>query len=170
MNTLKISSHRDIFTLIQNAESIEFDLPVVDLSRLVNELTDNRGSLSCRVVGKTNSQKHLLLHVQIFGVLNMICQRCLEPLVFDVSVDNMLHFVRLEEELDSEEDELNAILAGSNAPEKILGSDEFDLLGLLEDELILSIPVANVHEVCSQQLPTSSGKKASAFDVLSKLK
>lgn len=170
MNTLKISSHRDIFTLIQNAESIEFDLPIVGLSRLVDELTDTNGSLSCRVIGKTNAQKHLLLHVQMSGALNMVCQRCLEPLVFDVSVDNMLHFVRLEEELDSEEDELNAILAGSNAPEKILGSDEFDLLGLLEDELILSIPVANVHEVCSQQLPTSSGKKASAFDVLSKLK
>lgn len=170
MNTLKISSHHDIFTFIQNSESIDSDLPILQLSRLVNELTDTSGGLKCRVSGSINSQKHFLLQVQLSGELNMICQRCLEPLVFDVHVDNTLHFVRSENELDSEEDELNAILSGNNAPEKILGSDDFDLLGLLEDEVILSIPVANVHEVCVKQLPTSFGEKASAFDVLSKLK
>lgn len=169
MSTL-FSSHHDIFTLIQNKEVVESVLPIAQLSRLVNELTDSSGQLSCRVSGQTNAQTHPLLHVQVQGVLPMTCQRCLEPLIFEVDVDNVLHFVRDESELDSEEDELNAIISGSDAPEKMVGSDDFDLIGLLEDEVILSIPVANVHDVCDKQLPSSIGNKASAFDVLSKLK
>jgi uncharacterized metal-binding protein YceD (DUF177 family) len=78
--------------------------------------------------------------------------------------------VHSEADLDSDEDELNAILAGSDAPEKMVGSDMFDIFNLIEDEVILSIPVANTHDVCDEKLPTSSGQKASAFDVLAKLK
>ena len=75
-----------------------------------------------------------------------------------------------EAELESEEDEFNAIIAGSDTPEKSVGSTDFDILDLLEDEVILSLPLTLVHDVCPTQLPTSSGQKASVFDILAKLK
>ena len=160
----------DVFNLAKTGGEFKGELPVDQLTRLRGDLTDTTGALVYRVSGETNTQKHPLLHIEIQGELQMTCQRCLEALQHTVNVDNTLHLVASEADLDSEEDELNAIIAGSDAPEKIVGSTDFDILDLLEDEVILSLPLTLVHDVCPTQLPTSSGQKASVFDILAKLK
>ena len=50
------------------------------------------------------------------------------------------------------------------------GSTEAFVLNLLEDEIILSLPIVIAHEVCEQALPTSTGEKVSPFDALMALK
>ena len=161
---------QDIFNLAKTASTIKGELPIAQLTRLHPELTNTTGSVRFKFTGETNAHKHALLHVQCDGMLAMTCQRCLEPLSYTVAVDNTLHIVASEDELDSEEDELNAIAAGNHAPEKIVGAVQFDFLSLLEDEIILSLPFSTVHDNCPSQLPTSSGQKTSAFDVLAQLK
>lgn len=161
---------RDVFALATNAGELVGSLPIVGLTRLHGDLTDTTGELSYRVQGKIDARKHSMLHIEITGSLTMVCQRCLESVVQAVDVSNVLQLVASDAELDSEEAELEAILAGDTSPEKIVGSKEFELHDLLEDEVILGLPMVVAHAVCDEVLPTESGQKTSPFDALAQLK
>lgn len=78
------------------------------------------------------------------------CQRCLQPAAVDLSVDNIFFFVDGEEEAarldeDSEED----VLALPRA---------LKLLDLVEDELILALPIVPRHERCPEPLAYDPGE------------
>ena len=80
------------------------------------------------------------------------CQRCLQPAVEDLVVDNSFFFVDGEEEaarLDEEGDE--DVLALPRA---------LKLLDLLEDELILALPIVPRHTVCPDPLAYDPGVAA----------
>jgi uncharacterized protein len=87
----------------------------------------------------------LWLHLKAEGAVWLQCQRCLQPMREPLQVQRSFRFVRDEaqaeaEDLDSEED----VLA---LPRSL------DLQALLEDELILALPLVPRHEVCPQPLP-----------------
>ena len=161
---------RDVFALANNEANMSGELPINELKRLAADLTRTEGALNYTVSGRVNERKSMFMSLQVTGELFMVCQRCLEELQVEVDIDNELQLVVTEAELDSEEDELNAIIAGDVSPEKIVGSKTFDILDLLEDEIILNFPQAVVHDVCPTVLPTSAGEKPSPFAVLAKLK
>lgn len=160
----------DVFSLCKEQAQQTGELPIALLTRLSDDLTRHEGSLQYVLSGELNEKKHPILHIRINGTLMMRCQRCLEEMAYAVDVDNALELVHSEEELDDEEDDLNAIAAGTAGLEKIVGSKTFDTLALMEDEIILSLPIVVAHEHCDKTLPMSAGEKASAFDVLRSLK
>lgn len=161
---------RDVFAVAANAATLSGELPIAELKRLHPDLTKTDGALKYSVTGSINDKKHPLLHLQVTGELKMICQRCLEEMTQPVDIDNTLHMVASEAELDTEEDELNALLEGDTSPEKIVVSTSYDILNLLEDEIILGLPLSVTHEQCEKSLPMSAGEKLSPFSVLAKLK
>ncbi|MFM6991872.1 MAG: YceD family protein [Rhodoferax sp.] len=72
--------------------------------------------------------------------LTLVCQRCLAPVEQEVSFLREFRFVATEaqaelEDEDSEEDVLAL-------------SSEFDLLELVEDELLMALPASPKHDVC----------------------
>lgn len=80
------------------------------------------------------------LHLEAEASVPLVCQRCLGPVDTPLAVDRWFRFVADEEtaaaqDEDSEEDLLVA-------------SRDFDLHALIEDELLMEIPVMPVHEVC----------------------
>ncbi len=84
------------------------------------------------------------LRLMATTVVRLECQRCLQPLSEPLQVDRQLRFVlgddeaaRLDE--DSEHDVL-ALVA------------RLDVIELLEDELILALPLVPRHDVCPQPL------------------
>ena len=84
------------------------------------------------------------LHLRGDSIVRVECQRCLQPLNQPLQVDRHLRFVlgddeaaRLDE--DSEHDVL-ALVA------------RLDVIELLEDELILALPLVPRHEVCPHPL------------------
>ena len=73
------------------------------------------------------------------------CQRCLQSMVVPLHVDRRLFFVEGEDaaaalDTDSEDDVLTLEPA-------------IDLRALVEDELILALPLVPRHEVCAEPLP-----------------
>ncbi|MBS1174929.1 MAG: hypothetical protein H6R05_1060 [Burkholderiaceae bacterium] len=160
----------DIFTLCKEHAHIQGSLPLAQLPRLKDDLTQTDGTLSYTVTGAQDAEKRLFLHLIITGTLPMNCQRCAEDLAHELSVDNTLELVHTEAELDDEEEELNAIMSGNAGVEKIVGSQNFDLMALLEEEILLSLPIVVAHEVCTETLPTAVGEKVSPFDALMALK
>jgi uncharacterized protein len=84
------------------------------------------------------------LHVDAEATVWMQCQRCLQPVREDMAVQRSFRFVRSEDEAevqdaDSEED----VLVLNRA---------FDLRALVEDELILDLPLVPRHAVCPEPL------------------
>jgi uncharacterized protein len=78
----------------------------------------------------------------------LVCQRCMAPLDLPVSIHRAFRFVAteaiaIEQDDDSEEDLL--VLAR-----------EFDLAGLIEDELVMALPLIPRHDVCPTALPMSA--------------
>lgn len=101
----------------------------------------------------TGGEPELWLHLQARAEVRLECQRCLQPMGQTLQVDRRLRFVRGEDEaarLDEESDD--DVLA---LPVRL------NLLELLEDELILALPLVPRHETCPQPLP-GAGDPAAA--------
>ena len=118
------------------------DVPVVD------------GAIAWRVRGEwrtvrggTDSDRQVWLHLEAQTELPLQCQRCLRPVHTRVQAERSFLFVRGEDaaeqlDADSEDD----VLALTRA---------LDLRELIEDELLLALPLVPRHEVCEAPLPMS---------------
>lgn len=113
-------------------------------------------------------EAEIWLHLQATGTVAMSCQRCLAPVQVPLAVDRWIRFVRGEQqaaELDADsEDDVLAL------PRWL------DLAELVEDELLLALPVVPRHEICPAPLPQATGDevveegRANPFAVLAGLK
>lgn len=80
------------------------------------------------------------LHLTAETSLTVTCQRCLEPVPLALVVDRWFRFVA---------DEATAELEDEEAEEDVLVLDPaFDLAGLVEDELLMELPLVPSHAVC----------------------
>lgn len=88
------------------------------------------------------------LHLTADALFPMVCQRCLAPVEVPVDVDRSFRFAP---------DEATAAAEDESADEDVLVvSSDFDLRGLVEDELLMALPVAPRHEVCPEPVVLSA--------------
>ena len=74
----------------------------------------------------------------------LTCQRCLGPVDIPVVVDRDFRFVSSEEQAEAEDEE---------AEEDVLAlSREFNLQELIEDEMLMELPVVPRHEICPTEV------------------
>ncbi|SDM18607.1 uncharacterized protein SAMN05428957_10348 [Oryzisolibacter propanilivorax] len=88
------------------------------------------------------------LHLKAEATLPLTCQRCLQPVDVPVQVERDFRFVADEataEALDDESDE-----------DLLALSREFNLRELIEDELILALPLVPRHDECPVDIPMAS--------------
>ena len=84
------------------------------------------------------------LQLDVATTVTLQCQRCLQPMLLPLHIERAFRFVRDEAEAASlDEDSDDDVLAAGRW---------FDLRALIEDELILALPVVPRHEQCPQPL------------------
>lgn len=147
----------------REAGSLQGELPIAGLARLLDRLVDSTGSVSYRVDGRLGPRSRPQLLLQLDGVLAVCCQRCLEGIDYPVKVRNVLEFVADEEELTQEEIE-------DDAKDFLPAQSELDVVALIEDELILDLPSAPRHESCALPDTGQGTGSVSPFSVLKGLK
>ena len=113
----------------------------------------------------------LWLHLDAAANLPLVCQRCLAPVDVLLAVRRSFRFVP---------DEATAAAEDDAAEEDVLAlSRSFDLLELVEDELLMELPVAPMHEVCpepvnmsavDEDFDTAGAERENPFAVLGRLK
>lgn len=111
------------------------------------------------------------LHLQADAKLPVTCQRCLLPVEIPLVVDRAFRFVA---------DEETAALLDEEAEEEVLALDPaFDLAALIEDELLMEMPLVPRHEVCptevklevvDEDFEAALADKPKPFAALAKLK
>lgn len=127
----------------KDAQSWEVQSDVSAFPRLALEFT--QGGLFCRVTGRADQLGSLSLKVRVQGQVEMTCQRCLGTMRHAVEIDRMVYLARTELELERLDDmpDSDAILVG----------ERVDLVDLIEDEVLLGLPLAAMHE--AGQCPAS---------------
>lgn len=138
---------------------------VATLSRLADYLANDEGVLDCEVQGGRSEDGNDApeLRLTISGELQLRCQRCLQALRFPLQLDKHLRLVvpgREWPEEDVENDDFDAIEASR---EMVVGE-------LIEDEVLLVLPISPRHEQCAPPTMKDTQHDASPFSVLRKLK
>ena len=143
----------------RDAGSLQGELPIAELTRVLDLLVDSSGRLSYRIEGSMAARNRPQLLLQLDGTLSVCCQRCLEGIAYPVKVRSVLEFVKDEEELTQEEIE-------DDTRDFLPAQSEFDVVALIEDELILDLPSAPRHESCALPGRSDGSGKISPFSVL----
>lgn len=142
---------------------IEGRVPVAGLPRLADVLAEGSGEVAYSVRGSEGGNGELFLEVRAGGRLTLRCQRCLQALPFEVAVRCRFRLIE----------------PGQSWPDDDLADDDFDamaaereldLLALVEQEVLLSLPLAPCHESCGLPEAPEVGQKASPFAALADLK
>jgi len=78
------------------------------------------------------------LRFSVRGSMQLVCQRCLDPLPVPVAIDAELQLSESLREISEADDEIDRVLA----------SRHMDVGQLVEDEVILALPMVPRHETC----------------------
>lgn len=165
-----IPSHVDPRQLAERAVTLEGELQLEQLGRLTDALEDMQGAVSARLSFGRDEQRTPVIKSCLDAEVKMVCQRCLEPVVLPIH----------------SECEYAVVGEGANAQHlpkgyEVLevGEDPLDLLALVEDELLLALPIVPLHspEICQppagpeEPVPSEDEvKRSNPFSVLAQLK
>lgn len=153
----------DSLAFAREKGSLQGELQVASLSRVLDALAESAGSLAYRVEGRKSARDRAQLLLQVSGVLLLQCQRCLDGIEFKVEINSLLELVEDESDLTQEELE-------DDSRDFLPAQKEFDVVALIEDEVILALPSAPRHESCATPEAGCGGAKPSPFAVLAGLK
>ena len=153
----------DSLSFAREARSLQGDLLIAGLTRVLDMLTSSAGTIHYRVEGRLGERKRPQLLLWIDGVLSVSCQRCLEGIDYPLAVENTLEFVGDEDDLTQEEIE-------DDSRDFLPAQAEVDVLALIEDEIILGLPSVPRHECCALPERACDMHPASPFAVLGSLK
>ncbi len=101
-------------------------------------------------------QPQLWLHLQASAEVPQVCQRCLLSYAQPVEVDRWFRFVASEAAALAEDEECEEDL--------LVLESRFDLVVLIEDELLLELPLVPMHEQCPEPVRMSAGELAESVE------
>lgn len=130
--------------LVQELQGLEADFPA-NLQvqwQAKAELRNPPGQLP-------NEEGELWLRLEATAQLPMQCQRCLHPVDIPLQIDQWFRFVATEEVAMAEDDDCEEDL--------LVLEPQFDILALLEDELLMALPLVPMHEACPEAVASHIG-------------
>ena len=154
----------DALRFAQAGDQLEGDPPLTGFSRLAVDLHapidpaervrwQARGEMRA---GPTGGPPQAWLHLEAHAQVPLTCQRCLAPVQTPIEVDRWFRFVADEATAEAQDDDSEEdLLALEPRP---------SLIEVLEDELIMSLPLVPLHERCPQPLPEGAGTQVEGED------
>lgn len=113
------------------------------------------------LLGETNAVGQHLLHLTMAANLTTLCQRCLElmPLALSLKFDYLIAHQGLDDlQAGDIEDNDDFDLQEAN--------QSMDLQALIEDEVMMALPIAPVHALPCADVSMQSGEKPNPFAAL----
>jgi uncharacterized protein len=167
----------DVRSFAEDGGVLSTQEPLAMYERLLAE-TRGRGAdvpVTWTASGEIRNAGHELpeiwLHLEARVVLPLTCQRCLNVVDAPLSTQRSFRFVS---------NEKMAAAQDQQAEEDVLVlSRSFDLVELVEDELLMELPLAPRHEVCpepvklqaaDEEFGQASGQRENPFAMLDQLK
>jgi DUF177 domain-containing protein len=143
----------------RGAQAVRGVLGTEQLPRLAQLQGETEG-LAFGLRGGMRDDGKPCLWISVSGELRLVCQRCLGPLVFPLSIEAELVLTEDAREIEEAEDEVDRVLA----------SRAMNVAQLVEDEILLAMPMVPRHDRCSVEAPAVRETNASPFSVLTELR
>ena len=146
--------HLDVAAFAKAQATMEGQDPLSAFERLTQ---DAQGPVDGMVVSwyaegehvqEMGGEGHLWMHLEADALLPMVCQRCMGGVNVPLEVDRSFRFVNDEATAEALDDEVEEDL--------LVISKEFNLRELLEDELLMAMPVVPMHDECPEAIPMAS--------------
>lgn len=143
---------------------------LAELPRLCDPLADNQGKVRAKFVFERDERNAVVIHSELDVEVKMVCQRCLELVALPIHSECDYAVVR-------EGANTQSVPQGYDVLE--LGEDPLDLLALVEEELLLALPIVPAHDPKDCQQPAGLDEpepsedevtRSNPFSVLAQLK
>lgn len=152
----------DAFAFSREGRVLEGTLALSSLERLHDLLAEMAGEVSFCISGLIGERGESMLHLEVSGSLPLACQRCLEAVPFELDVDILLEL--LPEGAEMSQDELE-----DDTRDFLPVAGKLDVAELVEDEILLVLPVAPRHERCGLPGTADAGERIHPFAQLAGL-
>jgi uncharacterized protein len=156
----------DALQLAREGRRLEGEIAVSAMQRLHDIVSETSGSVRYCIKGLTDAKREPVLDVTVEARLALMCQRCLEPVAYDLRRTS--RFVLTESERDLPD------IADEDPETETLPADALaDVEDLVEQEVLLGLPLAPMHPEggCEGDVSKrASGERQSPFMVLEQLK
>ncbi len=143
----------DLFEFIRQGQQHEGQLSLQDLPRVADLVLgqDQPSQFSLRGFEHTDSSgsRQLRLELKLSGVYALKCERCLQPVDETVDIARQFWVVKDESMADKLDLEVEDV-------DVIAGDRQFNWKELIEDELIMALPMVARHADC--QLPSQGAQ------------
>ncbi len=165
-----IPPHVDPRKLADRSATLEGELPLASLSRLCDPLAESSGAVHVRLRFERDERKSVVIHSELDVEVRMVCQRCLELVVLPIHSECNYAVVTEGANTQSLPKDYDVLE---------VGEDPLDLLALVEDELLLALPIVPLHDldVCRppvglEEPPPGEDEvlRSNPFSVLAQLK
>ncbi len=154
-------------TLLQNMERLAHETQGLQPDSAV------KWQASAELRPRTGAEDDVWLHLAAEATVPLTCQRCMGVVETPVAVDQWYRFVASEDIAMAEDDQSEEDL--------LVMEPQFDLLAVLEDELLMALPLVPMHEQCPVMPKLQAGdagvaggpdadKKPNPFAVLAQFK
>ncbi len=159
----------DPFRLARQRRVITGELAVRRMSRLLPMLTGSEDAVAqVALEFGTDDMGVRFIRGQVKATLGMTCQRCLQPMAQTVESQLALGLVTNQRDAD---------LLPTHYDPLLVEQDHIVLLDMVEDELLLALPIVAIHPAgtctavaASELVNTVEETKSSPFTVLEQLK
>lgn len=125
-----------VFRMARDGATRRGEIALSLMSRLTPLLCSDAGCARYELDFELDSQSRPLVTGRIEASLDLICQRCLEPMTAELELDVRLGIVRSDEE---------AVALPKEREPLLVDADTISLAKLVEDEIILGLPAAPLH-------------------------
>jgi uncharacterized protein len=156
----------DSVAFARESGELRATVAVAGLARLHDALFDQSGAIAYGLAGRVDQEGKPSLRLALDGELVLRCQRCLGPVRFRFEAVRNFLLVPADQALSDPADE-------AEDTEQLYADPKLDVIALVEDEVILGLPMVAGHEegACAAPLPKAeAGRRESPFNALADLK
>lgn len=161
----RLPEHIDPRQLARKGQTLRGRLPISGMPRLVQALAESSGEIEVELAFDLEAGRYMV-RGRLRTEVSLICQRCMEHMRLVIEAPVTLEVVG--------SDEAAAQVAEGYEPYTV-AEDEIALGDMVEDELLLALPIVPMHEdmSCQPLLRGEAGdesKRPNPFAVLGQLK
>jgi uncharacterized protein len=133
----------DVLELARDGGSVDGELEASELARLASLLVAPMGRIRFHFQGRIDAQGRTAAHLRIEGRLGLRCDLCGGRFEWTLDESQSFFFV-------DDESQLSALPITVEGDEPLLASRRFDLQNLVEDQVILALPISPRDPACDQ--------------------
>jgi uncharacterized protein len=154
----------DSLDFARNGMELRGEVAMAEMPRLQDMLAEPEGQVSYVLRGRRDKNGKPVLELTLEGSCQLRCQRCLQSLAYPINMTSRL--------LPVPEGELDDSSPEEDGMDRIPAQASMNVLDLVEEEILLGLPLAPKHEfgACDAATESSPIPSRKPFEVLGRIK